>query len=94
MKGTKMRFDIKFDKLPGGYAMTAGRSGEQVQVSMRDFVSSEDGDKLILYLEGVSDLILSRLPVRVMPSVIDHLLAIIKLEKTATVYINELEFTG
>ena len=89
-----MRFEITFDELPGGYSVSAGRSGENVQVSMRDFVSSEDGDKLVSHLEGVSDFILSRLPVRVMPSVIDHLLAIIRPDKTGTVYINELEFTG
>jgi hypothetical protein len=89
-----MRFEIKFDELPAGYSVSAARSGENVQVRMRDFVSSEDGDKLISHLEGVSDFILSRLPVRVIPSVIDHLLAIIRPDKTGSVYINELEFTG
>jgi len=71
-----MRFEIKFDELPAGYSVSAARSGENVQVRMRDFVSSEDGDKLVSYLEGVSDSILSRLPVFVMPSSIDHLLDI------------------
>jgi len=89
-----MRFEIRFDELPAGYSVNAAKSGENVQVRMRDFVSSEDGDKLVSHLEGISDFILSRLPVRVMPSVIDHLLAIIRPDKTGTVYINELEFTG
>ena len=89
-----MRFEIRFDELPAGYSVNAARSGENVQVRMRDFVSSEDGDKLVSHLEGVSDSILSLLPVRVMPSLIDHLLAIIRPDKTGTVYINELEFTG
>jgi hypothetical protein len=89
-----MPFEITFDELPAGYSVSAARSGENVQVSMQDFVSSEDGDKLVSHLEGVSDFILSRLPVRVMPSVIDHLLAIIRPDRIGTVYINELEFTG
>lgn len=89
-----MPFSITFQELPAGYSMNAARQGETVQVSMRGFVSSEDGDKLVTQLDGVSESILSRLPARVSPSSIDHLLAILRPDKTGTVYINELEFTG
>lgn len=89
-----MPFDITFSGLPGGYALNAAREGENVQVSIQGFVSSEDGDKFITYLEGISDSILSQLPVYINPSSIDHLLAIIRPDKTGTVYINELDFIG
>jgi len=89
-----MPFEITFKDLPAGYSLDAARGGEKVRVSMQDFVSSEDGDKLINHLEGISDTILSRIPSRVTPSGIDHLLAIIRPDRTGTVYINELEFVG
>lgn len=89
-----MPFEVTFKDLPAGYCLNAARGGEKVQVSMQEFVSSEDGDKLVTHLEGMSDVILSRLPVWVNPSSIDHILAIIRPDKTGTVYINELEFTG
>ena len=89
-----MPIEIAFNEMPAGYSLNAAKHGGNVQVRMRDFVSSEDGDKLVTHLEGVSDFILSRIPGYVSPSTIDHLLAIIRPDKTGTVYINELEFTG
>lgn len=89
-----MPMEITFDRLPAGYVMSVDGSGGNVDVCMREFVSSEDGDKLITRLEGVSDSILSRCPANVKPSSIDHLLAIIRPDKTGLVYINELKFIG
>lgn len=89
-----MPVEISFNEMPAGYALNAAKHGESVQVNLREFVSSEDGDKLVSHLEGVSDFILSRIPGNVNPSTIDHLLAIIRPDKTGTVYINELEFKG
>ena len=86
-----MPFEITFKQLPAGYCVNAARPGEMAQVRTREFVSSEDGDRLITCLEGVSDFILSELPVRVSPSSIDRLLAVIRPDMTGTVYINELE---
>jgi hypothetical protein len=87
-----MPFQIRFDDLPAGYSMNVARGGENVQVCMREFSSSEDGDIFISRLEGLSDFILTHLPTAVMPSMIDHLLAVILPDKTATIYINELSF--
>lgn len=87
-----MPFKIQFDNMPAGYSMNVARSGENVQVRMREFTSSEDGDIFISRLEGLSDLILSHLPAHVKPSMIDHLLAVILPDKTSTIYVNELSF--
>lgn len=72
--------------------MNLARGGENVQVCMREFTSSEDGDIFISRLEGLSDIILSHLSAHVKPSMIDHLLAVILPDKTATIYVNELSF--
>jgi hypothetical protein len=91
-----MPYQIKFDNLPAGYAMSAAKPGEEVKIIRMEFCSSEDGDHFIRRLEGFPNDILSRLPAepRPQPSTIDHMLAVIHRDMTATVYINELEFIG
>lgn len=79
-----MPFEIKLDDLPAGYTLSAARKGEKVNVAVRDFTSSEDGDQFIKCLEGFPSQILSKLPksANITPSVVDHLLAIIRKDKT------------
>lgn len=88
-----MPFQIQFKNLPAGYALSPGKSGEKIGVIRMEFCSSEDGDHFIRRLEGFPDNIISMLPEdsRPKPSSIDHLLAIIRRDKTATVYVNELK---
>ena len=88
--------EIQFDNIPAGYSLSASRAGVEgtVQVSVSEFTSSEDGDFFIKRLEGLPAEIVSKLPIPIKPSQIDHLLAVIRKDKTATVYINELKIIG
>lgn len=85
-----MPFEIHFDKLPVGFV--AAVTSERVLVRARGFSSSEDGDDFIRLLEGVSDMILSRAPreLQYRESMVDHLVAIVRKDKTALVYVNEI----
>jgi hypothetical protein len=91
-----MPIQIKFDDLPAGYALSSTKPGEMVKVATNEFCSSEDGDHFIRRLEGIPSNILGKLPAehRLNPSVIDHMLAVIRLDKTATIYVNELKILG
>lgn len=89
-----MPFDVSFgENLPAGYSMTAVRGGGTVQVCVREFVSSEDGDLFISRLEGIPQALISKLPATagITPSVVDNMLAIIRPDRTGTIYINELK---
>lgn len=91
-----MPLEITLTDIPGGYSLSAGRAGETVKVAVREFLSSEDGTDFIRRLEGFPNIILDRLPPerRVLPSQIDHMLVVIRRDKRATVYINELQVLG
>ena len=88
--------EIVFENLPAGYAESAARPGEKVKVRLTDFVSTEDGDELVTKLEGLPQQILSMLslPSPALPSTVHSLLAIIRMDKTATVYLNEVQTIG
>lgn len=88
-----MPYEIKLRDMPAGYALTSARAGDTVVTSTKGFVSSEDGDLFISRLEGLPREIIAQLPpeANITPSVIDHMLALIRKDKTATVYVNELE---
>ena len=94
-----MPITITLDGLPAGTAAESVRGGKTdgettVGVIPREFLSSEDGDRLIKGLEDVSSMLLGKIPAdrRPKPSQIDHLLAVIHKDKKATLYINELQF--
>lgn len=87
-----MPFDITLANLPGGYALHDAKDGEVVHVVMREFTSSEDGEHFIARLDGWPTRLVSHLQRRanVRVSEIDHLVAVIRPDRTATVYVNEL----
>ena len=95
-----MPFEIRFEKVPVGVcAEPAARGDGTVKVRAIEFVSEEDGDALIDRLEGFGSEILAKLPQngqvpQFLPIQIQQLLAIIRRDGTATVYVNELETTG
>jgi hypothetical protein len=90
----KMPYEITFKDLPAGCAISSGRKGENVTVATREFTSSEDGDLFINRLEGFPSDIIRMLPPesKIKSSVVDHMLVIIRQDKTATVYVNEIVF--
>jgi hypothetical protein len=89
-----MPYEIVFDNLPIGYAAEAARSaGQTVKVITNEFTSSEDGDLFISRLEGFPSDVIRRIRKESSPvkeSTIDHLVIILRSDKTATVYVNEL----
>lgn len=89
-----MPFQVKLQGRPAGYALdsASGVEGTPLRVVTRDFTSSEDGELFMERLEGWPSRILAQLPpsTDVDPSTINHLVAIIKDDLTATVYVNEL----
>lgn len=88
-----MSFEIDFGKeIPVGFSIRSVKGPGMVEVCATEFVSSEDGDVLIARLEGISSMIFSRMKpgTLILPSTIDHLLAIVGPDGKATVYINEL----
>ena len=91
-----MPYSIQIQPLPAGFAVTSARKGENVAICYREFTSSEDGDSFINRLEGIVDPILSKLDAlsAIKPSTIDHLIAVIKSDGSAVVYVNELSFLG
>src|SRR5436305_891870 len=91
-----MPYEIKFDHVPAGISMNAARPNEMIQIRVFEFISTEDGDTLIERLDALASQVLLLLPenVRYMPGQVDHLLAIVRRDGTATVYINELQMAG
>jgi hypothetical protein len=93
----RMPFEIRFDNLPAGYAAQDKKEGDtHASVIATEFTSSEDGDLFVSRLEGIPSEILSKIqtPERIREGTVDHLLAVIRPDKSATVYINELTLRG
>jgi hypothetical protein len=88
-----MAYQITLENIPLGCAANSGRVGDPMKVNMRGFASSEDGDWFIKLLDGFPSEVIARAPPdkKILPSMVDHLLAIAKADKSVTVYINELE---
>ena len=84
-----MPVEISFEP-PAGYLLEAGRDGENLKVAFREFTSTEDGQHFIQRLEKFPSTILQKLPNPILPSQVDHLLAVCSRDGKATVYINEL----
>lgn len=93
-----MPFEIKFENTPIGVCEEIYHDGT-IKIRTIDFVSEEDGDTLIDRLDSYGSDILNKLPPNaqsptILPAHVDHLLAIIRRDNTATVYLNELNITG
>ena len=91
-----MPFEIKLEQVPAGYALESKAKGAPgpLKVLVTAIISFEEGERLVRVLEDISASIISKLPKEsgITESRIDHLLAIIRKDRTATVYINELNF--
>lgn len=87
-----MPYEIKFERPPVGYSISAARGGDKVSVQYIEFTSTEDGQHFIQRLEGFPDEIIQKVSayIDIRPSQVDHLLAIIRKDGSATVHVNEL----
>ena len=86
-----MFIEVDLEGPPQGHALTSGRAGEEVKVQFHAFTSTEDGLNFIQKLEGLPNQILQRLPSRINPSQVDHMLAICRSDGTASVCVNKLD---
>jgi hypothetical protein len=91
-----MPYEITLSHLPAGYSMSHAKAGEMVQVLVSEFSTTEDGMKFIKRLEGTPRELLNALPAsaNARESTVDHMLAIIRRDRTATIYLNELTWIG
>ena len=85
-----MPFEINMGQFPGGYANTSARPGENFEVVYREFTSTEDGQHFIRRLEGFPSDIIKLAPSQIKPSQVDSLLAILRIDGTGTIYLNEI----
>jgi hypothetical protein len=83
-----MPFEVELGRVVGLAAEDAA-PGAQLKVEVQGFSSSEDGEEFIQRLEGVGALILGKVGRQVNPSTIDHLVAVVRPDGMASVYINE-----
>ena len=84
--------NVEFERLPAGIAVSSVRKGENVTVQYRGVATSEDGELLIRYLGFASDFLdlLASKGAPIRPSQVDNLAAVIRKDRSATVFVNEL----
>jgi hypothetical protein len=87
-----MPFELNLAYVPAGYSLNAARPGELCPIITQEFTSSEDGDLFINRLDGLPSELMGLIPFgeRVPHSMVDSLLAIIRRDQTAVLYVNEL----
>ena len=83
-----MPYTIELTNTPDAAMLRLPWEGEAAG-AVREFISSEDGDRLPARLEGWPTAILERLPAHVPASQVDHLVTILRPDRTGTVYVNE-----
>jgi hypothetical protein len=87
-----MPTEIQLDGLPSGIAQAIALPGEMVRITAAEFLSSENGSDFIQRLETIENMFQAFFGLsKVFPSQVDHFVAIIRKDRTATVYCNELE---
>ena len=89
-----MLYSIKLEHSGFAYSLEEIEAGSVGLGSLTGFVTSEDGEKLVKFLEGMERLVLAPafVPGRLIVASIPHVLAIFHRNATATVYVNELTF--
>lgn len=90
-----MPYEIDLGMPPAGFCVKSAREGEEVLVQVLGFSSTEDGQEFVRKLESFPTHVIDRIPgKRVLPSQVDTLVAIIRRDGKATVYLNELSQRG
>lgn len=84
-----MPHELKLDFLPAGYSLSNARPGENANIVGREFTSSEDGDLFLSRSEGLPDSLLRVSTLAIAPSQVDHMIAIIRPDRSVTLFVNE-----
>jgi hypothetical protein len=87
---------IELPHLPCGLATTHAMAGETVIVQQAGIYSSEDGGQFVQVLEGICRefSVFGFGPGRIDPSQVNHFLAVIRPDRHATLYCNELQIAA
>lgn len=87
-----MSFIMDIDHIPAGISLTSALPNEDLLVSTKAYLSTEDGNDFISHLEGLWGYFSDPLSHRgVGSSQVDHLLAVFDKDKTVRVFCNELQ---
>jgi hypothetical protein len=91
-----LHFSFKPEHLVIGFARESVRPGQPVPVITKEFLVSEDGERLVTRLNEVSKLVLARASptAPVHESQVDHLIAVFRRDRSVDVWINEVAFMG
>jgi len=87
-----MPHEIQLGFKPAGYTQQSAKKGDVVDLVYREFTSSEDGNLFISRLEGIPRQLLAAIPGATIAdeSCVSHMLAIVRPDETATLYVNDL----
>ena len=87
-----MPIHMTFDQPPAGIALTSALPGEDSLISTKAYLSSEDGNDFISHLEGIWGYFGPSLREQgVMPSQIDHFLALVSPNLETRLFCNEFQ---
>ena len=87
-----MPIHMTFDQPPAGIVLTSALPGEDMLISTKAYLSSEDGNDFVSHLEGIWGYFEPSLREQgVMPSQIDHFLALVSPNLETRLFCNELQ---
>lgn len=89
-----MPIEFKLAERLVGFALTSAGPTEKVAVVPSDLIPPADAFRLTQALEHLQNILFGLIPGFPPPSVIDHLLLIIRKDLSGIAYINELSFTA
>ncbi|WP_437562210.1 Shedu anti-phage system protein SduA domain-containing protein [Sorangium sp. So ce542] len=89
-----MPIQFQLEQIPAGFSLNDCGPGEDVHVLLRELLAPTDALHVIERLEQLQGFLFSKLPGLPPPSVIDHLLVVIKPNLSGTAYVNELNITA
>ncbi len=84
---------VQLPMLPTGFLAEDSFGGENAPAFVTEYLTTEDGNDFVQRAEGISNVLCRAFEaLRVRPSQVDHLLAVIRPDRGTTVYCNELHF--
>jgi len=86
-----MLVEFQLEERLAGFANATVGPGEQVQVISRELISPDDAFHLMNRLDRMHGALFTKIPGLPAPSLIDHLLVVIRSDLSATAYVNELQ---
>lgn len=77
-----------------GYAAATAAAGEKVPICYRELIGPDDAGHLNRQLENLQNSLFAKVPGLPLPSLIDHLLIVIRPNLDCTAYVNELKIVA